>query len=173
MKWNIVNFSATVIFGVVSVVGLIYTLWPGTDPNISSAYVNVSADMIALGLLLLGAVALSIPLILGSRLLWPVVRQRLKTRRQRFSELAPELHTLPSIYSSSPAREMRFRVMLDKLRNLGINLPGPEHSNSLSHSIRLWILLDRCFQDLAILADEGRLDQAREVSKRYAKRMIP
>lgn len=174
-KWNIVNLSATVIFGVVSVVGLIYTLSPGTDPNISGAWVNVSADMITLGLLLLGAVALSIPLILVVRLLSPAVRQRLKSRRRRFAELATELRELqhmtvvrgviPAAYSiPSPERRTRALLLVKELANLGIDCHTPAHSES---PLATWHTLGNCFEVLAVLADAGKLDEANAWAKTF------
>ncbi len=172
MKWNIVNLSATVTFGVVSVVGLIYTLWPGTDPNISSAWVNVSADMITLGLLLLGAVALSILVILAVRLLRPAVRQRLKSPRRRFMELAPELRELQHMTTDSlgnismprPELGIRTYLLLTTLADLGIDCRLPVHSLSTLSS---WRTLERCFEVLAVLADTGRLDDAKVVAKAF------
>ncbi len=91
MKWNIVLGVAGIV---ATIAGTVYTQWPGTDPNISSAWVNVSADMITLVLVMIGTFASLVLFVLSSRPLWPAVRQRLKSRRRRFVELAPELREL-------------------------------------------------------------------------------
>lgn len=172
MKWNIVNFSTTVIFGAVSVVGLIYTVWPSTDPYLIVAGVYVSEDMITLGLLLLGAIALSIPLILVGRLLWPAVRQLLKTRRRRFEELAPELRELQQMTKKSermrtmPSIEHRTRtlLLLGRLKALGIDCSPDINIESELH---VWRTLEECFEALAVLADADRLDTAKIAAKSF------
>ena len=170
MKGTIVGVVATAI---ACIAGIVYTEWRNTDPNISGAWINVSADTITLCLVMIVVFALSILLMLGGRLLWPMVRQRLISPKQRFAELAPELHALKRTHYPSPEEKMRTIVTLEKLYNLGINLPGPEHiiERHWVERSRAWESLGSCFQELAVLADEGRLDQAREVADQYAKRM--
>ena len=172
MKWNI----ALGIAGIVATVaGTVYTQWPGTDPNISSAWVSVSADTVTLGLVMLGAATLSILLILASRPLWPAVRERLKTRRQRFKELAPELRELQQMTLVSgviptqhtmPSVEHRTRALLlvMSLARLGIDCSP---AINIDWDPYTWRTLEECFEALAVLADAGRLDTAKIAAESF------
>ena len=175
MKWNIALGVAGIV---ATIAGTVYTQWPSTDPRISWAGVTVSADMITLGLVMLGASLLSILLILASRPLWPVVRQRLKSRRQRFMELAPELRELSRMTHSTsqivgeptqaimPSAEHRTRtfLMVEKLKGLGVDCSTSVQSNS---TLRTWRTLSSCFEVLAVLADARKLDEAKEAGKAF------
>ena len=166
MKGTIVGLVGTAI---ACAIGIGYTEWRNTDPNISGAWINVSADMVTLGLVMIGGAALSILLILASSPLWPAVRQRLKTRRQRFKELAPDLRELQQMTlvrgvvptrRTTPSIEHRTRTLLilGKLNALGIDCSP---AINIESRLQVWRTLEECFEALAVLADAGRLDAAK------------
>ena len=175
MKGTIVGVVATII---ACVVGIGYTEWRNTDPNISGEWVNVSADMITLGLMMIGSAALFVLLVLAGRLLWPAVRRRLKSRRQRFMELAPELRELQDMtlvvtippYHQIPSLEERTRafLMVKSLANLGIDCSPPIHGG---WGLRPWRILEDCFEMLAVLAYAGELDDAKESAKVFREQI--